>query len=70
MSSQLEDEILASGEMERSANGKIAMTPVTSVLTLPFIFFAEFGVGYAARAWRSRRRQEKIISPDPNGYFR
>jgi hypothetical protein len=30
---------------------------MTAVLIVTLIFFAGFGVGYAARAWRSRKRK-------------
>ncbi|MDH2356839.1 hypothetical protein QCM80_40430 [Bradyrhizobium sp. SSUT112] len=33
--------------------------PMTPVLILLFIFLAGFGMGYAARAWRSHKRHER-----------
>jgi hypothetical protein len=40
------------------------------VLILLLIFFAGFGLGYATRAWRSRKRQERRRLYAPYGRSR
>ena len=55
MSTQLNGENAASGEKETFRKWKdFRMAPFLIVI---LIFSAGFGVGYAARAWRSRKRK-------------